>query len=163
MGLSDSRLSGEAMSEQELSEGARNAADDKAHRWVIWCLTRRIFAPYVKSNVLARLQPPRRLTTTEPDSFLDPEMPFFNMAISELCNREELFEEAECFLGLYWFRANIKLVAHQQQCARGTVYNRARRFAIRATALGRSIRRKRERLGLDKVFNSIEQNSCTAD
>lgn len=161
--LSDSGSGEEAMSEKELSERARAAADDKAHRWVAWCLTRRIFAPYVKSNVLARLQPARRAATEGPDAFLDSEMPFLNMAIRELCDRDELFDEAECFLGLYWYRANIKVLAHQQQCARGTVYNRARRFASRAAVLGSSIRRKHERLGLDQVFNPIEQNSCSVD
>ncbi|SAK69593.1 hypothetical protein AWB80_03583 [Caballeronia pedi] len=146
----------EAMTERDLSVSVRNAADDKVHRWVTWCLTRRIFAPYVKSNVLARLQPPRRLTVAEPDSFLDPQMPFLNMAIHALCEREELASDAECFLGVYWYHANIKALAYQQKCARGTIYNRARRFALRADVLSKTIRRTHENFTSIKCSNSFE-------
>ncbi|MDR5776709.1 MULTISPECIES: hypothetical protein [unclassified Caballeronia] len=151
------------MSEQGLNEGARNAADDKVHRWVAWCLTRRIFAPYVKSNVLARLQPARRAMAREPDSFLDPEMPFFNMAIHALCEQGGRAHEAECFLGVYWYNANIKTLAYEQNCARGTIYNRARRFAERAESLSKSIRRASESFMSEKCSRIIEQNSSTAD
>lgn len=140
--MNEHDANGEAMSEQELSMCERHAADDLINQWVLWCRTRRIFVPAAKSNVLARLRPVRRTHTEEPDAFLDAEMPFLNMAIQTLCDRDELAGEAECFLAVYVYRKNIKTLAYEQKCTRGTVYNRARRFAIRAKALGRSISRK---------------------
>lgn len=139
--MNEHDANGEAMSEKKLSLRGRHAADDLINQWVLWCRTRRIFVPAAKSNVLARLRPGRRTRIEEPDAFLDAEMPFLNMAIHELCERDELAQEAECFLGVYWYCANIKTLAYEQQCARSTVYDRARRFAVRATSLSRSIRR----------------------
>lgn len=129
------------MDVQSLKASERGAVDHKISCWVEWCRTRRIYVPAARSNTLTRLQP-KRIRAVEPDSFLDPDMPFFNTAIHALCEQPELAGEAECFLGVYWYRTNIKALAHQQNCARGTVYNRARRFAQRAELLGRTIRHK---------------------
>ncbi|MDR5852368.1 hypothetical protein QCE79_34425, partial [Caballeronia sp. LZ003] len=65
-------------------------------------------------------------------------------AIHALCERPDFAGDAECFLGVYWYRANIKVIAHQLQCSRGTVYNRARAFAKRAQSHGVMIRRIHE-------------------
>ena len=144
------------MSEQEMPVQEKAAADDKANRWVWWCETRRIFAPRVKSNILARLQPPSSPSRGEPDAFLDAEMPFFNMAIHALCEQGEHDGEAECFLGIYWYRAHIKALAGAQECARGTVYNRARRFAQRVDSLSVSIKRVHESFVSEKCSRDIE-------
>ena len=148
------------MNDQDMPEQEKDAADEKVNRWVWWCMTRSIFAPRVKSNMLARLMPPQRPSRGEPDAFLDAEMPYFNMAVHALCDQAEHAGEAECFLGLYWYGANIKALAGEQQCARGTVYTRARRFAQRASSLGVSMKRVHDAHVPDKVFKIIEQNSC---
>lgn len=135
--------------------------DEIAERWVWWCHTRRYFAPRVKSNILARLRPGGR--TFEPDAFLDREMPFFNMAVHALCDSTLYEKEAICFLGLHWYRENIKELARDQQCARGTIYNRARRFARHAYALSQSIAKIHSAYGHDKCSILVEQNSSSID
>ncbi|GAB7525338.1 hypothetical protein [Paraburkholderia sp. 2C] len=149
--------------DQEMHTRERNAADDQANEWVSWCWTRRLFAPPVRSSVLARLQPPSRPTYGEPDAALIPDMPFFNMAVHALCENAEFNGEAACFVGVYWYRANIKAMAHEQQCARGTVYNRARRFSERAITLSRSIKKVHESFSAEKCSISVEQNSTCVD
>lgn len=90
-------------------------------------------------------------------------MSYFNMAIHALCEQGVHDDEAECFLGIYWYNTHIKALAAQQQCARGTIYNRARRFAQRAESLSRSIRRVHESFVSEKCSKIIEQNSCATD
>jgi hypothetical protein len=148
--------------DQELQPKERNAADDNANTWASWCWTRRLFAPPVRSSVLARLQP-SRASLGEPDAFLDPDMPFYNMAVHALCENVEFNGEAACFLGVYWYHANIKAVAREQECARGTVYNRARRFSERAKSLSRSIKKVHESFTSEKCSISVEQNSSCVD
>ncbi|BEU21582.1 hypothetical protein [Paraburkholderia sp. 22B1P] len=137
--------------------------DWQCNRWVWWCDTRRLFAPPVKSNLLARLQVNRRGAALEPDSFLDPEMPFFNMAVHALCDQAEYAQEAACFIGVHWYNCNIKALAREQQCARGTVYNRARSFARRALALSKTIRTVHESMTSEKCSKAVEQNSSCVD
>ena len=136
--------------------------DELADRWVWWCNTRHYFAPAVKSNILARLQP-KRGAAREPDSFLDAEMPFFNMAIHAMCDDARFERDAICFLGVHWWRANIKALAKEQQCARGTIYNRARRFARQASSLSVVIRNAHESFTSEKCSNSVEQNNTICD
>lgn len=149
--------------DQEMRTTERNAADDNANTWASWCWTRCLFAPPVRSSVLARLQPPSRPSVGEPDAFLNPDMPFFNMAVHALCENAEFSGEAACFLGVYWYRANIKAMAREQQCARGTVYNRARRFSERAKTLSLSIKKVHESFTSEKCSISVEQNSSCVD
>ncbi|MBU9173993.1 hypothetical protein [Burkholderia gladioli] len=137
--------------------------DELADRWAWWCMTRRLFVPPVKSNVLARMQPPRNRLNVEPDAFLDPEMPFLNMAIHAMCEQGEHRGIAECFVGVYWYRTNIKALAGEQGCARGTVYNRARSFIRSARSLARVIRETHEAMTESKCSISVEQNSAFAD
>lgn len=85
---------------RDMTQHDNHAVDDLVNRWVQWCRTRRIFAPRMRSSILARLRPSRRICTGEPDSFLDAEMPYFNMAIHALCEHLEYAGEAECFLGV---------------------------------------------------------------
>lgn len=118
-------------------------------RWVWWCMTRRLFAPTVKSNILARLQP-RRSRSCEPDAFMDASMPYFNMAVHALCESPDSETEAVCFVGVHWYDVNIKELAREQKCARGTIYNRARAFAKRAEALSHTIRRVHESMTAGK-------------
>lgn len=151
-----------AMNEhRDMTKHDSHAADDLVYRWIEWCRTRRLFAPPVKSNVLARLRPSRRIRTGEPDSFLDAEMPYFNMAIHALCEHPEYAGEAECFLGVYWYRANIKSLAYQLDCSRGTVYNRARAFAKRAQSHSRSIRRMHEYIASGEHAQTIVPSNAT--
>ncbi|WP_052391652.1 hypothetical protein [Paraburkholderia bannensis] len=139
-----------------------NEWDAQAGRWVWWCRTRRLFAPPVKSNILARLQP-RRGRSVEPDAFLDAEMPFFNMAVHALCEHPEHAQEAAAFVGVNWYEVNIKLLAHEQQCARGTIYNRARRFAQRAHSLAGTIRKVQESMSMLECSTEAEQNTVSVD
>ena len=135
--------------------------DELAARWVWWCRTRHYFAPRVKSNILARLRPGGR--NFEPDAFLDKEMPFFNMAVHALCESALYEKEATCFVGMHWYDVNIKAFAKEQECARGTIYNRARRFARHAYLLSQSIA-KAHSLGDSKECSiPVEQNSYISD
>lgn len=148
------------MSDQPMAES--NESDAQAARWVWWCMTRRLFAPMVKSNILARLQP-RRSRACEPDAFMDASMPFFNMAVHALCEQPEHRTEAACFVGVHWYDVNIKALAREQQCARGTIYNRARAFAKRADLLSHTIRRVHESMTSEKCSNFVEHNSALVD
>ncbi|WP_186150204.1 hypothetical protein [Burkholderia gladioli] len=136
--------------------------DILADRWAYWCMTRRLFAPPVKSNILSRMQP-RRITGIEPDAFLDPDMPFINMAIHAMCEQGEHRGIAECFIGVYWYRTNIKALAGEQGCARGTVYNRARSFMRNARVLARVIRAAHESMTEPKCSTPVEQNTAFID
>jgi hypothetical protein len=139
-----------------------NHIDEKCSRWVWWCMTRRLFAPAVKSNILARLQP-RRTRSCEPDAFMDASMPFFNMAVHALCEQAEYQIEAICFVGVHWYSVNIKALAGEQQCTRGTIYNRARAFAKRAELLSHTIRRVHESMTSEKCSSFAVQNSACVD
>lgn len=136
--------------------------DELVARWVWWCETRRIFAPRPSSNALARLQP-RRRRPVEPDSFLDPEMPYLNMAIHALCDQTDEQVAANSFLAVYWYRIPIKQVAYEMKCARGTVYNRARRFASSSITLARAIRRIQATNSFDNCSTEFEQNTTSGD
>jgi hypothetical protein len=136
----------------------KHAADDLAHRWVNWSRTRHLLAPTVKSNVLARLSTPGRVWV-EPDAVMDAEMPFFNMAVHALCDQADYISEAVCFLGVYWYATCIKSLAREQQCARGTVYNRARAFSKRAALHCRTIRNVHLSTVSLKCSSSVEHNS----
>lgn len=151
------------MEEIELRTEERNAVDEKINCWVEWCRTRRILAAPVKGNILARLRPSRRTATAEPDSFLDADMPFLNAAIHALCEEFSLSDEAQCFLGVYWFRTNIKVLANLQNCARGTVYNRARRFGKRAQALSVVIRDAHEKFSYGGCSKFVDQQAHCVD
>lgn len=131
-------------------------------RWVFWCGTRRLLAPTVKSNILARLQP-SKVRSREPDAFMEASMPFFNMAVHALCEQPGNEKTAAAFLGIYWYRANIKGLARDQQCARGTVYNRARSFARRAMSMRETIRQVHESMTAEKCSISIEHHSASVD
>lgn len=139
-----------------------NHIDEKCARWAWWCMTRRLFAPSTKSNILARLQP-RRVRSCEPDAFMDASMPFLNMAVHALCERPEHADEAACFVGVYWYSVNIKALAREQQCARGTIYNRARSFAKRAESLSHTIRKVHESMTSEKCSKLVVQNTECVD
>lgn len=136
--------------------------DELIARWVWWCETRRIFAPRPNGNVLARLQP-RRRRSLEPDSFLDPEMPYLNMAIRSLCDQAGEESVASAFLAVYWYRVPIKQLAYDMKCARGTVYNRARGFALRAAMLARSLKALHDGNYAEQCSTEFEQNSAVVD
>lgn len=136
--------------------------DAYVDRWVHWCRTRRLLAPGVKSNILARLQP-ARMRTVEPDALMDASMPHFNAAVHGLCEQGDDEKAAAAFLGVYWYEVNIKALAREQQCARGTVYNRARRFARQAMTMRETIRKVHESMTAEKCSISVEQNSACID
>lgn len=144
------------MNQKQLEQ--KHTADDWAHRWVNWSRTRHLLAPQVKSSVLARLITPGRVWV-EPDAAMDAEMPFFNMAVHALCEQSEHSGEAVCFIGVYWYTVCIKALAREQQCARGTIYNRARAFSKRAALLSRTIRKVHESTVSLKCSKSVEHNS----
>jgi len=135
--------------------------DSYVDRWVLWCSTRRLLAPTVKSNILACLQPAK--ARREPDAFMDSSMPYFNMAVHGLCEQQGNEAEAAAFLGVYWYRANIKGLARDQQCARGTVYNRACRFARKAMAMRETIRQVHESMTAEKCSISVEHHGACVD
>ncbi|MGG1948988.1 hypothetical protein AB1286_29980 [Trinickia sp. NRRL B-1857] len=136
--------------------------DQYVARWVHWCNTRRLLAPGVKSNILARLQP-AKVRTVEPDALMDASMPHFNAAIHGLCEQGGDEEAAAAFLGVYWYAVNIKALAREQKCARGTVYNRARRFARQAIAMRETIRKVHESMTAEKCSISVEHHSACMD
>lgn len=135
--------------------------DKYCDRWLAWTQTRRLYVPSGKLNILARLQP-RRSAVRETDARLDAEMPFFNAALHGLFDEEGREIDAACFLSLYWFDANIKQVAGELDCVRGTVYNRARRFAQDAIRMGKALRKAHESMSAECSKN-VEQNSSCVD
>ena len=136
----------------------KHLADDLANRWVQWSRTRRLLAPTVKSSVLARLTSLGGVWS-EPDAVMDVDMPFFDMAVHASCDEPNNVSEAVCFLGIYWYSTCIKALAREQNCARGTVYNRARAFSQRATQLSRTIRSMHESMIPPVCSNLVERNS----
>ncbi|MFM0020896.1 hypothetical protein [Paraburkholderia azotifigens] len=135
--------------------------DEYCDRWLWWCLTRRLYVPSGKLNILARLQP-RRSPVRETDARLDPEMPYFNSALHGLFDEEGREDEAACFLGVYWYDAKIKQVAAELKCARGTVYNRARKFAQDAIRMSKALRKAQDAMSAE-CSKSVEQNSSLVD
>jgi hypothetical protein len=136
----------------------KHVADELALRWVHWSATRVLLAPQVKSNVLARVISPGG-TWHEPDAEMDADMPFFNMAVHALCDQGVHVSEAVCFLGVYWYSSCIKALAQEQECARGTIYNRARAFSKRAMLLGKTIRNVHDSMTSEKCSTFVERNS----
>ena len=135
--------------------------DAYCDRWLWWCQTRRLYVPAGRLNILARLQP-RRSSGRETDARLDPEMPYFNSALHSLFDDEERAQEAACFLGVYWSDAKIKQVAAELKCARGTVYNRARRFAQDAISMSKALKKAHETMSA-QCSSFAEQNSALVD
>lgn len=157
--LAHRRISpGQHERERDVNEAEVDAYID---RWVFWCSTRRLLAPGLKSNILARLQPAK--IRREPDAFMDASMPHFNMAVHALCEQVEREKDAAAFLGVYWYRANIKGLARDHQCARGTVYNRARRFARLAITMRETIRQVQESMTAEKCSSLIEHHGACID
>ncbi|AVF41566.1 hypothetical protein AL486_19115 [Pandoraea apista] len=108
-----------------------------------WCRTRRLFAPPVPSNILARFQP-RECAAVEPDAQLIADMPFFNMAVHALAN--DYPQEGICFslYHVHGFRP-VKTLAASLGIGRRTFYERVRKFSERALKLSVSIRKIHER------------------
>lgn len=104
-----------------------------------WCRTRRLLAPPIPTNVLARLQP-RRSSGCEPDAEMNAHMPFLNMAVHALADINPA--EGLCF-SLYYvhgFRP-VKSMAAALGIGRRTFYDRMVRHARRVYVLADSIRR----------------------
>ncbi|MFP3638126.1 hypothetical protein [Paraburkholderia sp. SIMBA_054] len=135
--------------------------DAYCDRWLWWSQSRRLYVPAGKLNILARLQP-RRSAVRETDARLDPEMPYFNSALHGLFDEQGCEEEAACFLGVYWYDAKIKQVAAELKCARGTVYNRARKFAQDAIRMSKALKKAHESMSAECSRN-VEQNSSCVD
>lgn len=114
--------------------------DKYCDRWLFWTQTRRLYVPPGKLNILARLQP-RRSAIRETDARLDAEMPFFNSALHGMLEEEGREEDGACFLAVFWIDVRIKQVAAELKCARGTVYNRARKFAQDAIRMSKALKR----------------------
>jgi hypothetical protein len=136
--------------------------DAYCERWYMWCVTRRLYAPPSKLNILARLQP-RKTPLRDPDGQLDADMSFFNMAIHGLCEDPAHAAEAACFLGLFWYAVNVKALAREMNCARGTIYNRARKFAAHAMTLSKTLRKIQDANSLPKCSSFSEHNSALVD
>lgn len=107
--------------------------------WARWCRTRRYFAPPVPPNILAQLQPRRRVTA-DPDGPLDPMMSYFNMAVHGLAEQEP--GEHICFT-LYYFHGfrPVKAIAAAMGIGNRTFYDRLHRFARRAYQMAATIKR----------------------
>lgn len=104
-----------------------------------WCRTRRLLAPPLPSNVLARLQP-RRSPGREPNAAMDARMPFLNMAVHALADSNSA--EGMCFL-LYYVHGYrpVKAMAAALGIGRRTFYDRLVRHARRVCTLADSIHR----------------------
>lgn len=119
------------MTDQEINERCLD--------WAHWCRTRKYFAPPVPANILAQLQPRRRVSQ-EPDGPMDPDTAFFNMAIS--CLSDQRPEEAICF-SLYYYHGfrPVKAIAAAMGISRRTFYYRLHGFSLRALKLSGTIKR----------------------
>ena len=109
----------------------------------LWCRTRRLFAPPVPGNILARFQP-RKYGGAEPDAQLISDMPFFNMAVHALAT--DYPQEGVCFT-LYHVHGirPVKAIAASLGIGRRTFYERLRKFSDRACRLSVTIKQTHER------------------
>lgn len=106
--------------------------------WREWCRTRGFYMPPKAKNILARMQPAK--VGQPPNADLLPDMPYFNMAIHALCEMND--PDAECFLLMFYCQVkNVKKVAYEMKIGRQTFYDRVNRFARRAYAMSRTIRK----------------------
>jgi hypothetical protein len=135
--------------------------DKYCDRWLLWTQTRRLYVPSGKLNILARLQP-RRSAVRETDARLDPEMPYFNSALHGMLEEPGREDDGACFLAVFWLDVRIKQVAAELKCARGTVYNRARKFAQDAIRMSKALRKAHESMSAECSRN-VEQNSSCVD
>jgi hypothetical protein len=125
--------------------------DARCMDWIQWCRTKRIYAPYVKGNVLGRLQPSK--IRPEPDAELSQELAFMNMAIHAMAESDPDGNDLRCFACLWFSGEPRKSVAVDQGISLNTVVNRARRFAREAVRMGKVLRRihTNERYGAPQV------------
>lgn len=107
-----------------------------------WCRTRRLLAPPVPSNVLARLQH-RRSVGEVPDGPMDANMAYFNMAVHALADEDP--ESGVCFTlyHVYGFRP-VKAIAATLGIGTRTFYDRVGRYARRVARLSVHIRKAHE-------------------
>lgn len=106
--------------------------------WAHWCRTRKYFAPPVPPNILAQLQPRRRMLV-EPDGPMSPDMAYFNMAVHSLAEVEP--DGVMCFTLFHYYGYSVKAIYSALNIGRQTFYDRLDRFANRALKAAATIKR----------------------
>lgn len=125
-----------------------NSLHQLCEDWAHWHRSRRLFAPPVQENILARLQP--RPMGCEPDAICSANLSYFNLAI--LAQPEG--DEKTTFYLYYIHRAgNIKKVADLMGISRRAFYKRIENFRSDAW---RSYRRM---MGGESVYSHGAQNT----
>lgn len=107
-----------------------------------WGRSRKLLAPPIPQNVLARLQPCRRVGG-EPDGPMDPLMPYFNMAVHALAEEDPSTGLCFALYFIHGFRP-VKSMAAALGIGTRTVYDRINRHARRVHQLAHTIRRANE-------------------
>ena len=95
--------------------------------WGYWHRSRRLFAPPVPQNILARMRP--QPVRESPDAILSADLSYFNLAV--LSQPEGTGKQA--FYMFYLYRAsNIKVAAEHIGVSRNTFYKTLKTFRARA-------------------------------
>ncbi|MDM8356660.1 hypothetical protein [Pandoraea communis] len=95
--------------------------------WSAWHRSRRLFAPPVPANILARLVP--RKVGVEPDAICSSSLSFFNLAVLAL---PESIEKKTFYLYYIHRVKNIKAVASEMGVSRDAFYKRVDSFRDQA-------------------------------
>jgi hypothetical protein len=112
-----------------MNEAAHHNKRDQAlhsfcEAWAHWHRSRRLFAPPVPANILARLQSHKVLPP--PDAVMSADFSYFNLAI--LAQPES--DEKMAFYLFYIYRLrNIKRLAAEMNVTRDAFYKRVKRFS----------------------------------
>lgn len=91
--------------------------DEWCSRWAAWHRSRRLFAPPIPQNILARMRP--QPVREAPDAILSADMSYFNLALLSL--PESQGKEAFYLYYLHGARP-VKMVAHEMKIDRSTFY-----------------------------------------
>ncbi len=95
--------------------------------WAEWHRSRRLFAPPIPKNILARMQPSK--SNEVPDAVLSSDASFFNLSV--LAQEES---RAKMIFYLYYIHRvrNIKMVAEQMNLSTSMWYREMREFRAKA-------------------------------
>ena len=96
-------------------------------RWAEWHRSRRLFAPPVPANILARMQP--NPTREAPDVELSADLSYFNLSVLA----QEESQAKLIFYLFYLYRAkNIKAIAYEMGFSTSYFYRQLRTFRDKA-------------------------------
>jgi len=103
--------------------------------WVRWCETRHLYLTSRTQGTLATLIPSTS-RGREPNARLDPDMPYFNMAVHMLAEMREHADDWLAFKHYYLLPDRlVKQTVAELGIGTRTYYDRVKRFGKRAMAL----------------------------